>query len=177
MGKSIMQMDASTLAAMKAEGYVAAAKSGMTVKVPLSDFAAQADLNQKIGDAPSDGKNYVRKNGAWSEIGDIGALADGGALTDGVSVEVPNNKLSTLSTSQATLTLNVTPTSGTVPNFAVEITASVACTVTVTSTVGGTPTTLKYAAAAGNELEASKTYQITCVGSCWTLAEFVTPGA
>ena len=105
----------------------------------------------------------------------IGALADGGALTDGASVEVPNNKLSTLSTSQATLTLNVTPSSGTVPNFAVEITAIVGCTVTVTSTVGGTPTILKYAAAAGNELEASKTYQLTCVGSCWTLAEFTLP--
>ena len=105
----------------------------------------------------------------------FGALADGGALTDGVSVEVPNNKLSTLSTRQSALTLNVTPTSGTVPNFAVEITASVACTVTVTSTVGGTPTTLKYAAAAGNELEAIKAYQLTCVGSCWTLAEFTQP--
>jgi hypothetical protein len=76
---------------------------------------------------------------------------------------------------EAALTLNVTPPPGTVPNFAVEITASVACTVTVTSTVGGTTTTLKYAAAAGNELEESKTYQLTCVGSCWTLAEFAQP--
>ena len=105
----------------------------------------------------------------------FGALADGGTLTDGVSVEVPNNKLSTLSTSQSSLTLNVTPSSGTVPNFAVEITASVSCTVTVTSTVGGTQATLKYSISAGNELEASKTYQLTCVGSCWTLAEFTHP--
>jgi hypothetical protein len=105
----------------------------------------------------------------------FGALAYGGVLTDSATVEVPNNKLSTLSTSQSALTLNVTPPPGTVPNFAVEITASVACTVTVTSTVGGTTTTLKYAAAAGNELEESKIYQLTCVGSCWTLAEFAQP--
>lgn len=105
----------------------------------------------------------------------VGALPSGGALTDAASIEVPNNKICTLATAQSALTLNVTPDAGTVPNFAVEITPSAACTVTVTSTVGGTAAPLKYSAAAGNELASGKVYQLTCVGSCWTVAEFTAP--
>ena len=116
-------------------------------------------------------------NRAANVAGKFGKLNAGESLTDAASITVPNNALSTLSSSQATLTLNVNVAAGEVPNFAVEITAGTAITLTVTKTTGGVATTLKYAEAAGNTLESGKMYQITCVGSCWTLAEFVTPVA
>lgn len=102
----------------------------------------------------------------------LNGVNNGGALTDAASVNVPNNALSTLSTAQATLTLNVNVGASEVPNFAVEVTPSVDVTLTVTKTVGSTTTTLSPSVAGGNSLTAGKLYQLTCVGNCWTLAEF-----
>lgn len=76
----------------------------------------------------------------------------------------------TLTTISA-LTIN---TSSVVPNFAVEI-DNTGNTNDVTLTVTSGDETLKYSEAAGNSIESGKFYQLTCVGSCWTLAEFVAP--
>lgn len=119
--------------------------------------------------------NWTSKNWLQYVQDKIGAVKNGGALTDAASVNVPNNALSTLSTAQATLTLNVNVDSGEVPNFAVEITPSVDVTLTVTKKVGNTTTTLNPSVAGGNSLTTGKLYQVTCVGSCWTLAEFTQP--
>ena len=105
----------------------------------------------------------------------VGSIKNGGTLTDSASVDVPNNSVSSLSTTQSALTLNVNCAAGEVPNFAVEISAGAAVTLTVTKTVGNTVTTLYPSDAGGNALESGKYYQITCVGNCWTLAEFVPP--
>jgi len=105
----------------------------------------------------------------------VDLLIDGGVLTDAASIDVPNNALSTLTTAQSTLTLNVNVNADEVPNFAVEITTSTDVTLTVTKTVGSTMTTLNSSVAGGNSLTAGKLYQVTCVGSCWTLAEFAVP--
>lgn len=100
-------------------------------------------------------------------------------VTNG-AVNVDNNCVNVISgTVPAALTLNVETPNGNVNfdiavNFAVEITPTVNCTVTIV--INGS-TTAKYSADAGNELTAGKTYQITCVGSCWTMAEFVAPAA
>ena len=111
----------------------------------------------------------------------LGAVKNGGALTDASMVTVQNNALSTLTTAQSTLMLRVYCQPGEIPNFAVEITTTTAVTLTVVEVVdaGGAAvaTALKYSAAGGNELESGKTYQVTCVGSCWTVAEFVDPNA
>lgn len=107
-----------------------------------------------------------------------GSLKGGSTLTDAASVDIGNNKLHRLTTAQSALTLNVVlNSSGEVPNFAVEITAGAAVTLTVTKTVGSTTTTLKQSVAGGNELESGKFYQLTCVGSCWTVAEFEQPSS
>lgn len=68
-------------------------------------------------------------------------------------------------------------------NYVVEVTPTVNCTVEVyggayyngasTCSVLGSP--FKYSADAGNVMTAGKTYQITVVGHCWTMAEFVAP--
>lgn len=105
----------------------------------------------------------------------IGSVKRGGGLTDAASVNVPNNALSTLNTAQSTLTLNVNVVGNEVPNFAVEITPSVDVTLTVTKTVDNTVTSLNPSVAGGNSLTTGKLYQVTCVGSCWTLAEFTVP--
>lgn len=102
-------------------------------------------------------------------------LLNGGSLTDAASINVPNNALSTLTTAQSTLTLNVNVGASEVPNFAVEVTPSVDVTLTVTKTVGNTTTTLNPSTAGGNSLTTGKLYQLTCVGNCWTLAEFTAP--
>lgn len=105
----------------------------------------------------------------------VDLLVDGGALTDAASIDVLNNALFTLTTAQSTLTLNVNVGADEVPNFAVEITTSTDVTLTVTKTVGSTTTTLNASVAGGTSLTTGKLYQVTCVGSCWTLAEFAMP--
>jgi hypothetical protein len=124
---------------------------------------------------PTEGSPNLVESGAVAQA--IGSVKNGGVLTDAASVNVPNNALSTLSTAQSTLTLNVNVGTDDVPNFAVEVTPSVDCTLTVTKTVGtgGTPTALTPSVAGGNSLTSGKKYQVTCVGSCWTLAEFTVP--
>lgn len=111
----------------------------------------------------------------------LGSVKNGGALTDASMVTVKNNSLSTLTTAQSTLMLRVYCQPGEIPNFAVEITTTTAVTLTVVEVVeaGGAAvaTALKYSATGGNELESGKTYQVTCVGSCWTVAEFLDPNA
>ena len=122
-----------------------------------------------------DGNNFKTTYVKKEEI--LPPVIDGGTLTDAASITVENNALSRLSTSQSTLTLNVNLAASEIANFAVEIAAGANVTLTVTSTTGGTVTTLKKSKANGDSLESGKFYQVTCVGSCWTLAEFEAPSA
>lgn len=86
----------------------------------------------------------------------------------------------TVDSSVSSLTLNISNVDTLYPfpvNFAVEITpaAQLTLAVTVTYSYDGEPDyvkTLKHSVSAGNVLEAGKTYQVTAVGNCWTLAEF-----
>lgn len=61
-----------------------------------------------------------------------------------------------------------------VPSFAVEI-DNTGNSNDVTVTVVNGSTTLRYSSAAGNQVGAGKYVQLTCVGGCWTLAEFEAP--
>lgn len=117
-----------------------------------------------------------RSSVALSElVGGGSCIADGGTLTDNSTIDVPNNASSTLTSEQETLTLNVNVDEGEVPNFAVEILAETNIELTVTKTVGeGTPVTLYASSIGGSSLVSGKYYQISCIGNCWTLAEFIT---
>ena len=86
-------------------------------------------------------------------------------------VEVPNNKTSYVHNTICTepLTINVMPEVNTSPNFAVEIKTDVDCEVEVRLR---DETPLAKASSAVSELKAGKCYQLTCVGYCWTCAEF-----
>ena len=112
-------------------------------------------------------------NIAWGNA--VGFVKNVGALTDASTITATNlnNGLATLSTSQSALTIVDVVESDEVVNFAIEITPSVNCTLTIQKKVGiSEPVTLKHSTASGNTLEANKTYQVTAVGTCWTLAEF-----
>ena len=104
-----------------------------------------------------------------------------GTATNLSTVAVANNSIAKLvNTSQNLITVTVdTVATDEVPNFAVEIdnTNGVNATLTVKKLVGNSYTPLKYSVSAGNQIEAGKYYQLTCVGDCWTLAEFEAPSA
>ena len=177
MSRSMSNFTPSTYADAKTAGAkVIAVVAGLANnQIPVGDFAANSDVEAINGKIPS-GASSLNKLATASDVtASIGKVNDGGALTDGATVSVPNNAVSTLSSSQSALTLNVELEAGEIPNFAVEITAGAAITLTVTKTVSSTTTVLKYSEAAGNDLESGKFYQVTCVGNCWTLAEFTSP--
>jgi hypothetical protein len=111
-------------------------------------------------------------------------LVFAGNLTDGVNVTIPqNNSWSTLTTSRASITLEITITpDDPLPNFAVQINNSAALTLIVKVNLdagGGAPIVVSYAAypfSVGRTLDAcsvGEINQVTCVGGCWTWAKFL----
>lgn len=117
----------------------------------------------------------VDSNGTPGWGNAIGFIKNVGALTDAATITAANlnNGFATLSTSQSTLTIIDIVGTDEIVNFAIEIAPSVNCTLTIQKKASDNSlVTLKHAVSAGNELEAGKTYQVTAVGNCWTLAEF-----
>ena len=117
----------------------------------------------------------VASNGTAGWGNAVGFVKNAGALTDAATITASNlnNGFATLSTSQSALTIIDVVDTDEIVNFAVEITPSVNCTLTIKKKVGSSEAvTLKHSVAGGNTLEANKTYQVTAVGNCWTLAEF-----
>lgn len=142
-----------------------------------SNRAGYKTINEVPSSAAGDSGKVltVAVNGTPGWGNAVGFIKNVGALTDAVTItsSTINNGFATLSTSQSTLTIVDVVGTDEVVNFAIEITPSVNCTLTIQKQIGsGTPVTLKHAVSAGNKLEAGKTYQVTAVGTCWTLAEF-----
>lgn len=107
----------------------------------------------------------------------LGKLVVNGSLVDAATINVPNNKLSTLQTQQSILTLVVDVESNDyAPNFLVEIEAQTNVTLTIKYTVNGSNlTTLPYNTDAGNTLTSGKKYQVSCCGHGWVLGELTQP--
>jgi hypothetical protein len=142
-----------------------------------SNRAGYKTINEVPSSAAGDSGKVltVAANGTPGWGNAIGFIKNVGALTDAATITASNlnNGFATLSTSQSSLTIIDVVGTDEIVNFAIEITPSVNCTLTIQKKIGsGTPVTLKHAVSAGNELEAGKTYQVTAVGTCWTLAEF-----
>ena len=92
--------------------------------------------------------------------------------TENTTINVVNNRVTWVSNiTYSTMTFNVAVPSGESANFAVELLSQHACTVSVT--INGVQ--VPKASAALNELEAGKTYQLTCVGYGWTCVEVDVP--
>lgn len=121
--------------------------------------------------------NYVPGKGI-SELSYLNSQLKNGTAgfdpTDGL-VSAPNNRNLTYTyTGTNTLNFVVSPIDGMAANFAVKITSTAQTdgTVAVYKKANGLYTPLKPSIAGGTTVEAGKTYQLTCVGDCWTLAEF-----
>ncbi len=133
---------------------------------------------------PTEGSPNMLESGAVANAveqakAEASEIHDGGSKTEADLVEGVLTIASTNSITKLTLTtaqtLTVLANEG-VPNFALEIDNtgnSNDVTVTVKDSTG--TTTLKASAAGGNTVGTGKYYQLTCVGSCWTLAEFTVP--
>ena len=93
-------------------------------------------------------------------------------------VSAPNNRNLTYTyTGSNTLDFVVSPIDGMAANFAMKITSTSQTdgTVTVYKKANGIYIPLMPSVSGGTTVEAGKTYQLTCVGDCWTLAEFEEP--
>lgn len=101
-----------------------------------------------------------------------GNLANGGTLSDGATVDIANKTCSTLQTDRDSITLNIILGEGELVNCIVEISTSRATTVRVTASTGASTAVLRYSTSKGRTLEAGKMYQITAIGTCWSMEEF-----
>ena len=121
--------------------------------------------------------NYIPGKGI-SEVSYLGSqLKNNIASYDSSTglVSAPNNRNLTYTyTGTNTLNFVVSPTDGMAANFAVKITSTAQTdgTVAVYKKANGLYVPLMPSVAGGTTIEAGKTYQLTCVGDCWTLAEF-----
>lgn len=87
---SIITQDASNRFVTDAEKAAWNAKAAGTHAHAIADTTGlQAALDAKLGDAPSDGKNYGRKDGAWTEIA-ASSAAVGDTLTTNRTLSAPS---------------------------------------------------------------------------------------
>lgn len=88
------------------------------------------------------------------------------------SVTVDNNMVTSITGVTGSVAIDITVATGECANTAVELTtgSSVTADSAVTVTVNGVAASR--AAATDGKISASKKYQVTCVGTCWTMAEF-----
>lgn len=108
-------------------------------------------------------------------MSDFGAKTESDLTNGELVIEAGNSVTNLTLTSVSALT--VLANSG-VPNFALTIDNSGnSNNVTITVKDSTDTNTLMQSVNAGNEATAGKIYQLTCVGNCWTLAEFETPSA
>ena len=93
------------------------------------------------------------------------------------SVTVDNNRVTSITGVTGSVAIDITVATGECANTAVELTtgSSVTTDSAVTVTVNGVAA--GRAAATDGKISASKKYQVTCVGTCWTMAEFETANA
>ena len=114
---------------------------------------------------------WGRRRNQWVNARAIESV-DVAAVSDDVTPVVNNCFNNITGDIPATLTLDCVPLTGEMANFAAQVTAGNSDSQLVV-TVNGQPT--MYNKAAGNTLEANKTYQISCLNNCWTMASFEVP--
>lgn len=106
-------------------------------------------------------------------MSDFGDKTESDLTSGKLAIEAENSVTNLTLTTVSALT--VLANSG-VPNFALTIDNSGnSNNVTITVKDSTDTNTLMHSVNAGNEATAGKIYQLTCVGKCWTLAEFKTP--
>lgn len=135
------------------------ASSGTVTNVPTG----APSLFVEIGD-------WILWDGSqWQVYGMQSAVKTESDVVNGVLSVRGNNVVTSVAlTTLSTLTIDVLSS---VPNFAIEI-DNTGNSNDVTLNVTRMGTALKYSVAGGDTVGTGKYVQLTCVGSCWTLAEF-----
>lgn len=148
--------------------------AGFNTRVGSIDDKADKIAIGNILSASSSDDALFEFNSSYFIVKHIGPIINEYLRSAEPTISVTNNSFFTVdNTSLNAITLALTKSSVEVANFAAEITTQVNCTLSVT--INGTAA--KYSVAAGNTIEAGKTYQVTCVGTCWTIAEFAAPAS
>lgn len=133
-------------------------------KEVLDDLASALDTINDTLESVSHGGMYDLGDKTESDL-------DSGKLTIGCGNSTTALTLTTVNA------ITILANNG-VPNFALLIdNSSNSNAVTVTVKDSTDMTTFLQSVNAGNEVAAGKIYQLTCVGKCWTLAEFGTANA
>ena len=107
------------------------------------------------------------------DLGALPVIAD--ALPDCAGPDVPNNAISHIVVTEVAVTFNINVGQTEAPNFALEIECSSGSTTTIAvqaTDADGNVTPLKKSVNVSDTLADGRYYQLTCVGSCWTIAEF-----
>ena len=139
-------------------------KNGQTVEFSVADLVE--------GLAPSNHTHVI------ADITDYKPINDGGAVSSSNIGALQNDSAYTYGytgTGNYALLDFVVEAGNNVPNVAIKIvsTAQTDGTVNVYKLQDDLYIPLMPSVAGGTTVEAGKTYQLTCVGDCWTLAEFV----
>lgn len=133
--------------------------------------------------ADVEGNNIIDTYAKKSELPDVSHFQQKlvqDTKTAAATVTVDNNKVTLIELASdhsiSAMEITCAVAAGESANFAVEIdnkSASLDCVVTLVLTVGGVQQTIRLAASAAvAKANAGKYYQLTCVGTCWTFAEF-----
>jgi len=126
-------------------------------------------------EAALDTLNDTMESVAHAGMYDLGTKTESNLSNGKLAIGCGNSNTELTLTTVSALT--VLANSG-VPNFALLVDNSGNSNdVTVTVKDSTDATTFYQSTAAGNKVSAGKICQITCVGKCWTLAEFGTPNA
>ena len=134
--------------------------------------------NEPVLDANGDEVISNNSTAMVITIGGIPLMASSAAIpyvvkTAGATVTMDNNSFNKIEgTIPSTMTLECSAPAGNTVSFVAQVTAgSTDSTLVVTSNDQST----LFNKAAGNTLEANKTYQISCLNNCWTMAAFEVP--
>ena len=131
------------------------------------------DLSDSVETA-LDTLNDTMETVAHGGMYDLGTKTESDLVSGVLTISTGNSNTELALTTVNALTVTANPG---VPNFALLIDNSgnsSEVTVGVTNSVG---TPLLQSSAAGTTVGAGKVCQLTCVGRCWTLAEFETPAS
>jgi hypothetical protein len=150
-------------------------QDGNNIKATYATKDALADVAAGL-DTALDTLNDTMESVAHAGMYDLGHKDESNLDTGNIlAISCGNSNTELALTTVSTLTVLANPG---VANFALLVDNtenSQDVTVTVKDSTGAT--TFYQSTAAGNTIGAGKICQVTCVGKCWTLAEFELPGA
>ena len=153
--------------------YVISINEDGVVSVTNTHVSYDGTLNGTSSNAVQNNVVYNALSNKEDKLSTITGKTEADIVNGVFSISEGNTETRLQLTTIAALQINANAGA---PNFAVTIDNSLNSSDVTLSVKDSTGTNdLLYSVAAGNSIESGKLYQITCVGNCWTLAEFAAP--